>query len=178
MLLLSPRELQEGADPQVHTHRLGQQKHTKQSQADGLERGPAQAHLEGGWLVSVGRWAGLSCHLPGGSQQLSSAWAAGSSLPCSLISALCFPSGWDRACLALLHSATEQHVPSPVAFKCLPESRLWAQVVFPNSRVAEDSQLTTSRTGILRYQISTVTKGYSNKREAGRYFRQNTWCSN
>lgn len=156
--------------------------HTKWSQADGLETGPIQAHLEGCWWAGgqVGRCAGgLASGAP--SPQAASSWApcgASSSLPFSLIATLRFPSGWDRACLALLHTATEQHVPSPAAFKSLPESHLWAQDVFPNSRVAEDSQLTTSRTGILRYQISALTKGNSNKREAGRYFRQNTWCSN
>lgn len=150
--------------------------HTKWSQGGGLEAGPVQTHPEG-WAVWAG-WVGWpQLPLPRGSRELSSVWSQ-QSLPFSLISALRSPSGWDRACLALLHTATERHVPSPAAFECLPESHVWAQVVFPNSRVAEGSQFTTSRTGILRYQISTITKGNSNKREAGKYFRQNTRCSN
>lgn len=145
----------------------------------GRQLGPAQAHLEGCCLGSEGGVGWPQLAPPWGSQELSSVWAASSSLPLSFISALRFPSGWDRACLALLHTAREQHVPSPAAFKCLPESHLRAQVVFPNSKVAEDSQFTTSRTGILRYQISSArTKGNSNKREAGRSFRQITLCSN
>lgn len=57
VLLFSARELQEGTNPQIQAIR-----HTKLSQADGLETGPAQAHLEGCWLGDVGRvgWP----HLP------------------------------------------------------------------------------------------------------------------
>lgn len=178
MLLFSPRGLQEGADPRVHMHRFRQQCTQSEVKQTVWKLVLLRPTLKvAGWAVWAG-WAGLSCHLPGGSQEWSSVWAASSSLPFSFIFVLRFPSGWDRACLALLHTAREQHVPSPVAFKCLPESHLWAQVVFPNSKVAEDSHFTTSRTGILRYQISAITKCNSNKREAGRYFRQNTQCSN
>lgn len=34
-----------------------------------------------------------------------------------------------------------------------------------------------SRTHILTYQINIITKGTSKEREAGRYFKENTWWS-
>lgn len=87
-------------------------------------------------------------------------------------------SGWGRARLAWLHAAREQHAPCLVSLQGSHPEPPPSSNMFPNGRVAEDSPFTARRTGTPTYHVNVITKGLSNKREAGRYFRQNTSWSN
>lgn len=154
--------------------------HTKGGQADSLEAGPAHAHLEGG---SLGREAGVGWPQLPPPRRAARSWARCGQPAAPSLSLLSLHSvfplvGTGPAWLCSTPPENSMYPLQQTLFKCLSKSHLGAQVAFPNSRAAEGSQFTTSRTGILRYQISARTKGSSNKREAGRCFRQNTWCSN